>query len=514
MKTISVALLSVAFVSLAQHVCTAHEGHDHFDPGDGCAAVAYAVPLKNITVDGKLDDWPSDTIKYPLLNNWDPYGPTDIIGQSLRDNPDLSGYFMVGYEPKQELLYVAFVVRDESLVTMNNDKDHLGWETDVTELYTDGLHAERQSPWAERQGLANRASVQYIGTTGDGGAYHCKWMNPGKHNPWANDVPPAESGATVVALRANDQIIYEWSLRVYDMYPQRSPLVDGRRIGFDAVMVDMDEHDGKMTDRAAWVPFGKRGYAKFHDARSMADLVFIGDRKSMGTIAGKVDGLDAKSAELAVEAWNDSGPAGEAFTDPAGAFTMTLPAGHYKLRPRPGQNLGNFVQDIEVKRGKTVKLTLHPADPPEIHQWPGNGHFYSKIDQSMTWQAALEFAARYESTRNGAVLSNWHLATITSDKENAFVFETVMGESPDATKKERDEAPFYWLGGVQFGDGIKDFVWVTGEPTNYQRFVDAELLPREKALLIGGYTGDKWNDGDGPWWSERQRFILEHNGVK
>ena len=59
-------------------------------------ATAYAVPLHDITVDGCIDDWPEDMIRYPILNYGKTYGPTDIDCADLTKSSDLSPYFMVG----------------------------------------------------------------------------------------------------------------------------------------------------------------------------------------------------------------------------------------------------------------------------------------------------------------------------------------------------------------------------------------------------------------------------------
>ena len=343
-------LLAATLGCLVTPSLVAHDDEE-IDPGDACAAVAYAVPLKGIVIDGKLDDWPKDMIRYPLMNNWDPYGHTDVGGQLLRDNPDLTADFMVGYDPEQDYLYVAILVHDESHVTMNHSQANLGWETDVTEIYIDGLHAERDHPWYEREGLDRNAAMQYVGTAGDRGAYECDVLNQKGHNPFVCNSEPEKVGVQLKALRTGDQITYEWALRVYDFYPQRSPLRPGRRIGFDAIVVDMDLNDGKMTDRAAWVPFGKRGGNKFNNASSMADLVFVSQEQSFGSIRGQLPEVDrgGSRAGIVIEAWAGALPAGEAHTDPEGNFSLTLPEGRYMLRPQPDQWVKPFRLEVEVE---------------------------------------------------------------------------------------------------------------------------------------------------------------------
>ncbi|MAE63838.1 MAG: hypothetical protein CMJ18_06155 [Phycisphaeraceae bacterium] len=117
--------------------------------GDRSAATVYAVALRDITIDGRLDDWPANLVRYRVVNNWSPYGPSDLAGKSLQDNPDLSAQFMVGYDAERQLLYVAGIVRDDVHVPVNNSEDHFPWETDAFEVYderVDGVNLERMSP--------------------------------------------------------------------------------------------------------------------------------------------------------------------------------------------------------------------------------------------------------------------------------------------------------------------------------------------------------------------------------
>src|SRR5687767_8191914 len=77
------------------------------------AVTAYAPPLDGIKIDGKLDDWPKDAVRYPVLTIYGVYGPTDLDDADLLVSPDLSASFMVGYNRDAGEVYVAVVVRDD-----------------------------------------------------------------------------------------------------------------------------------------------------------------------------------------------------------------------------------------------------------------------------------------------------------------------------------------------------------------------------------------------------------------
>ena len=107
------------------------------------AATAYARPLKGITIDGKLDDWPKDMVRYPVCTGFRVYGPTDVDLADLTTSKDLSPSFMVGYSAQENLIYVAAIVRDD-IHTVNRG----GENTDAMEIYLDGSNARRDIPAA------------------------------------------------------------------------------------------------------------------------------------------------------------------------------------------------------------------------------------------------------------------------------------------------------------------------------------------------------------------------------
>ena len=67
-----------------------HPSHAHN------GAVAIAVPVEGIVVDGDLSDWPEGMHVYPIRENTDGYGTTDLTGTDLDTSADFSPEFMVG----------------------------------------------------------------------------------------------------------------------------------------------------------------------------------------------------------------------------------------------------------------------------------------------------------------------------------------------------------------------------------------------------------------------------------
>ena len=92
-----------------------------------------ATVLRDVVVDGSLDEWPDHLEQYPIRNHSGVYGSTDIDDKDLSESDDLSPSFRVGYDPDENLLYVGVEVRDNDLVVSNDSR-----ETDACEVYVYG----------------------------------------------------------------------------------------------------------------------------------------------------------------------------------------------------------------------------------------------------------------------------------------------------------------------------------------------------------------------------------------
>jgi len=125
-------------------------------------------------------------------------------------------------------------------------------------------------------------------------------------------------------------------------------------------------------------------------------------------------------------------------------------------------------------------------------QWPiadgGNGHYYEAIlvPDGISWTDA-DLAA---SSKEGS----WHLVTISSAEENAFVYDLV--DEPAFWRFVGDHGLGPWIGGYQEGD-VGPWKWVTGEPFVYENWGPLEPFGNgDKIGLFGWYTlmGSYWND--------------------
>ena len=108
-----------------------------------------------------------------------------------------------------------------------------------------------------------------------------------------------------------------------------------------------------------------------------------------------------------------------------------------------------------VVTGSLTLLSMTPiAQGGQPIFYPNNGHYYEVVTDEVLWPDAKAAAdARVHRGMYG------HLATITSESENNFIVEDVMGKVTSA-----------WIGGFQ-PDGSPEpdggWRWVTGEPFDY-----------------------------------------------
>ena len=126
----------------------------------------------------------------------------------------------------------------------------------------------------------------------------------------------------------------------------------------------------------------------------------------------------------------------------------------------------------------------------------GNGHRYEAIPvtEGITWADA--------SVAVQAMEGNWHLVTITSAEENAFVLDLVNDQSefwtPGANSSlvgQMYKGP--WIGGYSSSYTANDWTWETGEPFDFSAWGHYEPFGNGDRICWAqfGNSGPKaWND--------------------
>jgi hypothetical protein len=242
-----------------------------------------APAMSGITIDGDLKDWPAAMPRYPIgkILPMGPYmGYGGLEGADLSTSPDLSAAFSVGYDPKEQVIYLAVVVRDDKLIIGNTS--HL--DTDALEVYVDGAHDDlsipfpEKAPWWEHYDLANIPAQQYVAIPGPGKVYGTKYDT----NPVLLGGDLKKTKTRMAYRREGDVTTYEWTIQPFDRYPNEpTELIPGKRIGFDLAIADKDVPakspqgmNEAEEDRLAWIYWGPQWAGlKVFNAGTLGELV-------------------------------------------------------------------------------------------------------------------------------------------------------------------------------------------------------------------------------------------------
>lgn len=126
-----------------------------------------------------------------------------------------------------------------------------------------------------------------------------------------------------------------------------------------------------------------------------------------------------------------------------------------------------------------------------VVQWDKNDHLYQAVlaPDGISWTDAD--AATQEKGEG------WHLATITSAEENAFLYELVRQDSSFWNCCLSNNSTGPWLGGREKTPGSRVYAWVTGESFDYTNWGPREPFGNGDRITFFGYQqfmGPQWND--------------------
>lgn len=298
-------------------------------------AVAMAHPLDDIVIDGDLSDWPADMPSYSIERA--------EVGQPPQSDEDLSSTFRVGYNAKENAIYVGVQVVDDTLV-IDPKAGQREWDAqDGCEVYIDRLHLRDGSPLAQytRYGDSLNAFGSNDGIEGVD-------LIVGQDSKAGN----AQSGHRT----------YEWRIRLAE------GVRIGRSVGLDIAILDKDE-DGSFT----WLTWAS-GTQKLWSADRCGDLVFIDRDTPLGTVSGKVNwrerGSEGKHSHARRRVHLQSLEEKELWVtvdcQESGEYAVELPAGRYSVeaatdvdhRVRQAENVNVVVELNELVRAAPVEVSI------------------------------------------------------------------------------------------------------------------------------------------------------------
>ena len=307
-------------------------------------SLAVAVPVEGITVDGDLSDWPTDLQVYPIRENTDAYGPTDLSGTDLDISADFSPEFMVGYNLGEQLIYVAVRVRDDDVEI--DVGSYL--TTDACGVYLDATHG---------------GMLYHYAMCLPGGSYRSSGANPSLYRDGSGELDMGQTLSRGAAVRKGDTTVYEWQFQLLGNSVEHPlQLAAGMTVGFDVVAVDKDADD----DPAAWIAWGP-GTLKCHHPAGVGDLLLVGSAADLGTISGQVtrekDGRPCPG--LRIRAYQAGRAVAGAWSDTAGRYRMRLLPGQYSLRTGRLQGVAALDVTKLVQAGQDTRadILVRPTPP-------------------------------------------------------------------------------------------------------------------------------------------------------
>ena len=262
------------------------------------ASPAIAYPVDNITIDGSLEDWPTDLPRYPI---------SFIFADSIVDKSDFTPSFSVGYNLLDKSLYLGVEIIDDSHVAIENPEDY--GLIDCVLLYLDVLHSPK--------GGANM-----IFTAGE--KYRdvfkrTKFQDPNNHGINWEDVE-------LEIKRHGDTTVYEWKIFLGDALKPNKP------IGLDYYIIDADEGQEESIS-ALWT----EGFGKSLGALHLGNVIPIATDAKMGWLEGSIDVKDTlinpQINSLKVTSTDNPDFWAQVVADSTGKYKAYLPAGEYTISP-------------------------------------------------------------------------------------------------------------------------------------------------------------------------------------
>jgi CubicO group peptidase (beta-lactamase class C family) len=292
-------------------------------------AVATALPVKGITIDGDLSDWPKDAPTYPVAR--------PEYGDKPGSKEDLSAHVRIGYNAAERALYVAVEVWDHSVVI--DGTPGATWNSqDGCELYIDAAHSKDGSPVVQYARYGDRTHVYGV--------------------PEDN-----EKGVKVAVARTDSKSVYEWRVDL------GGEVTSGRSIGFDVSVSDKDG-DGSFS----WVAWGP-GTDKLSSPDRCGEVLLVDPDTRFGEVSGRIGWQDPSQAPLPgrvrIQSSRESRLSVEATVDSAGAYQAKMPAGPYTIHAVDSGGLRvdeKLHVSVEIEADQLAKADLLRVVPLP---WPG-----------------------------------------------------------------------------------------------------------------------------------------------
>ncbi|MBT7915742.1 SpoIIE family protein phosphatase, partial [Candidatus Bathyarchaeota archaeon] len=338
-------------------------------------AVAIAVPLEGIVIDGDLSDWPEGMRVYPIACP---------ITRMPENEEDFKGSFRIGYNEDESAIFLAVEMLDESVVARTKIERRIN--DDACQLFLDSSHKEGEHP--TRVFLISGNSSEASG----------------------NDVNLEDYQAEVQRTEYGHQ--FEWRVDL----GLESGFHPGMSLGVNILLHDKDAED--PVSIMSWGNTG--GWA----SGGLGDVVLIEAEGELGELTGRLIWENGKGVArgrmriVSSELWMTVG------ADQSGVFSVEIPAGNYRV-----SSVIESVEEIDAVVGKgeihQVGEQVVPAPKGKtINIVPDK-----KTESQGTRKAAGSgrWQGRWQMLDVGDGLPDPTVTDILQDKEGFLWFSTMGG---------------------------------------------------------------------------------------
>jgi len=316
-------MIAYVLIFLAALCCVFPAGADN-------GQLAYAYPIEGIEIDGDLSDWPA-TI------NWFQVSTEHVAGDKKSKAGDFSARFSTGYNLKQQSIYVAIEVKDQTHWV--DEQNQQAWNTqDSVILYIDPKHDQQGS---------GPILFTAIGP-------HRELL--GQAFSWDPGIAQASlDQVNAKVLRKDDTTIYEWQIKPKQLIQTNTS------IGLEFLICDRDGEDQQSEPCFTWGP--RTGMSQ--SAGRIGDLLLLKADQSLTSLKGSVIWKDKTQApedkqplnRVRITSNDNPGLWVQVQANDEGQYHVKLPPGAYTIE-NPIRIGGNPWGDLKKLAPVSTQLTL------------------------------------------------------------------------------------------------------------------------------------------------------------
>lgn len=251
--------------------------------------IAYAYPLNTIKIDGSLRDWPENFEKYAIANS--------------------GGTFMIGYNLKEQCLYIGMEVSDDINIPGTSTGSIWGRFRDQHFLWLDPEHSKEKGSGV----------IMIVGSqTGVD-----IWKPENNWDPYNNSFN--EKNITLKTKRTGDKTIYEWKIFL------GNAIAANKSIGIDHELQDADSSNKNAS--YAWGPGGLKNRVPSR----LGDVILVDEKAKLqtlkGNIAWNIPFTDPLPPAVKIASVKEPLFWCQTAVDSAGNYSLWLPQGSYTIAP-------------------------------------------------------------------------------------------------------------------------------------------------------------------------------------